>query len=116
MFSRVTHVTGVGRSLKSKKLTPRFIDPYQIFKRIEVVAYRVTLPQSLSNMYNVFHVSQLQKYILDLSHIIQMDDVQVMYNLIVEALPIRIVDREVKRLRGKEIALVKVVWGGPVGV
>lgn len=44
-----------------------------------------------------------------------MDDVNVRDNLIMEVLPLRIVDREVKQLRGKEIALVKVVWGGPVG-
>lgn len=42
-----------------------------------------------------------------------MDDVQVRENLTVEALPIRIEDREVKQLRGKNIALVKMVWRGP---
>ena len=31
----------------------------------------------------------------------------------VETSPMRIVDREIKQLRGKDIALVKVVWGGP---
>jgi len=41
-----------------------------------------------------------------------MDEVQVRYNLTVEALPLRMEDREVKNLRGKEIALVKVTWGG----
>jgi len=34
VFLRVTHVTGVGRALKSKKLTPRFIGQYQILERI----------------------------------------------------------------------------------
>ena len=46
---------------------------------------------------------------------VQIDDVQVRDNLTVEVLPIRVEDREVKILRGKEIALVKVVWGGPAG-
>lgn len=36
-------------------------------------------------------------------------------NLIVETSPLKIKDREVKHLRGKEIILVKVVWGGPAG-
>ena len=44
-----------------------------------------------------------------------MDDVYVRDNLTVEALPLRIEGREVKQLRGKDIALVKVLWGGPAG-
>ena len=64
-------------------------------------------------MHDVFHVSQLRRYIPDPSHVIQIDDVQVRDNLTVETLPMRIEDREVKQLRGKEIALVKVAWGGP---
>ncbi|XP_050915563.1 uncharacterized protein LOC127130634 [Lathyrus oleraceus] len=115
VFLRITVVTGVGRTLKSKKLTPRFIGPYQISQHIGVIAYGVALLPSLSNLHAVFHVSQLRKYIPDPSHIIQMDDVQVQDNLIMEVLPVRIEDREVKQLRGKEIVLVKVVWRGPVG-
>jgi hypothetical protein len=115
VFLRVTPVTGIGRALKSKKLTPRFIGPYQITKKVGEVAYRVALPPSLSNLHEVFHVSQLRKYVHDPSHIIQMDELQVRDNLTVEALPLRIEDREIKVLRGKEIALVKVIWGGPAG-
>ncbi|XP_058726068.1 uncharacterized protein LOC131597384 [Vicia villosa] len=115
VFLRVTPVTGVGRALKSKKLTPRFIGPYQISGKVGNVAYRVALPPNLSNLHDVFHVSQLRKYIPDSSHEIRMDDVQVRDNLTVETKPVRIVDREMKILRGKEIALVKVVWLGAAG-
>ncbi|XP_050917838.1 uncharacterized protein LOC127135065 [Lathyrus oleraceus] len=113
VFLRVTPVTGVGRVLKSRKLTSRFIGPYQIFEKVGDVAYRITLPPSLANLHYVFHVSQLRRYIVDPSHIVQLDDVKVRDNLTVETLPMRIEDREVKQIRGKEIALVKVVWGGP---
>ncbi|XP_050919287.1 uncharacterized protein LOC127136810 [Lathyrus oleraceus] len=89
VFLRVTSVTSVGCVLKSKKLVLHFIGLFQIL--------------------------QMRKYILDLTHVIQFDGVQVRENLTVETLPLRIEDREVKHLRGKEIASVKVVWGGPVG-
>jgi len=112
VFLRVTPVTGVGRALKSRKLTPRFIGPNQISERVGAVAYRVSLPPHLSNLHDVFHVSQLRKYVSDPSHVIPRDDVQVRDNLTVETLPVRIKGREVKKLRGKEIPLVKVVWGG----
>ncbi|MCI83247.1 cytochrome P450, partial [Trifolium medium] len=41
--------------------------------------------------------------------------VQVRDDLIVETVPLRIEGREVKRPRNKEIASVKMVWGGPIG-
>jgi len=108
-------VTGVWRALKSKKLTRRFIGPYQISERIGPVAYRMGLPPHLSNLHDVFHVLQLRKYVPDPSHVISRDDVQVRDNLTVETLLMRNEGREGKTLRGKEIPLVKVVSGGATG-
>ncbi|XP_058774792.1 protein argonaute 8-like [Vicia villosa] len=88
---------------------------YQISDRVGKVVYRVALPSNLANLHDVFHVSQLRKYVSDPSHVIQIDDVQVRDNLTVEMMPVRIVDREMKVLRGKEFALVKVVWLGAAG-
>ncbi|GAU48050.1 hypothetical protein TSUD_404850 [Trifolium subterraneum] len=115
VFLRVTSTTGVGRALKSKKLTSKFIGPYQISERIGKVAYRIALPITLSNLHDVFHVSQLRKYVSDPSHVIESDDIQVKDNLTIETIPLRVEGREVKKLRNKEIASVKVIWGGPAG-
>ena len=112
VFVKVNPWTGVGRALKSRKLTSRFIGPYQILKRIGEVAYQIALPPHLANLHNVFHVSQLRKYIVDSSHIIQPDEIQLKENLTYETIPLRIEDKRVKKLRGKDIPLVKVVWGG----
>ncbi|RZB70594.1 hypothetical protein D0Y65_035533 [Glycine soja] len=79
------------------------------FERVGPVAYQIALPPSLSNLHNVFHVSQLRKYIHDPSHMVELDDVQVRENLTYETLPLRIEDRRTKHLRGKEIPLVKVI-------
>ncbi|XP_050890439.1 uncharacterized protein LOC127095850 [Lathyrus oleraceus] len=79
------------------------------------VAYHIALPPLLDNLHDVFHVSQMRRYILNLSRVIQVDDVHVRDNLTIEASPIQIEGREVKQLRGKEITLVKVAWGGPSG-
>jgi hypothetical protein len=115
VFLRVTSTTGVGRALKSRKLTSKFIESFEILKRVGKVAYRIALPPSLANLHDVFHVSQLRKYVSDPTHVIETDNVQVRDDLTVESLPLRIEGREVKRLRNKEIASVKVVWGGPAG-
>ncbi|XP_014618129.1 uncharacterized protein LOC114371392 [Glycine soja] len=84
-------------------------------RRVGPVAYQVALPPSLSNLHSVFHISQLSKYVHDPSHMIELDNVQVKENLTYETQPLRIDDRMVKQLRGKEIPLVKVVWGSASG-
>ncbi|XP_073222472.1 uncharacterized protein [Cicer arietinum] len=115
VFLRVTPTTGVGRALKSKKLTPKFIGPYQILRRVGPVAYQIALPPNLANLHDVFHVSQLRKYIADPSHIIAPDDIQLKENFTFEVPPISIADRTTKHLRGKEIPLVKVIWNQTTG-
>jgi len=44
MFLRVTRTTGVERALRSRKLSPKFLGPYQISRRIGPVAYEIDLP------------------------------------------------------------------------
>nr|KYP34488.1 Retrotransposable element Tf2 [Cajanus cajan] len=115
VFLKVTPTTGIGRVMKSKKLTPRFIGPYQILRKIGPVAYQISLPPFLSNLHNVFHVSQLRKYISDPSHVIMPDTVQLKDNLTFETMPVQITDRRIKQLRGKQISLVKVIWNDVTG-
>jgi len=103
MFLKVTPTVGIGRALKSRKLTPRFIGPYQIMRRIGQVAHEIALPPHLANLHNVFHVSQLRKYVADPTHVLEQDDVQVRENLTLGVEPVRILDSQVKQLRGKEI-------------
>ncbi|WMV08267.1 hypothetical protein MTR67_001652 [Solanum verrucosum] len=101
---------GVMRFGKKGKLSPHYIRPYKIIRRIGQVAYDLKLPQELPTIHPVFHVSMLQKYIGDLSHITPIEDVQVTGDLIYEEVPIAILDRQVRKLRNKEIASHKVLW------
>jgi len=110
VFFRVTPTVGIGRAIKSRKLTPRFVGPYQILRRIGVVAYEIALPLHLANLHNVFHVSQLRKYIADPSHVLESDDTQIREDLTINTGPVRILDSQVKKLRGKEIKTMKVIW------
>jgi len=74
------------------------------------VAYGIALPPHFANRHNVFHVSQLRKYVTDPTHVLEQDDVQVRENLTLGVGPVRILDSQVKQLRGKEIRTVKVLW------
>jgi len=103
VYLKITPTTGIGRAIKSKKLTPRFIGPYQILRKIGPVAYQISLPPILSNLHNVFHVSQIRKYVSDPSHIIMPDTIQLKDNLTFETMLVHIIGKRIKQLRGKQI-------------
>jgi hypothetical protein len=42
-------------------LAPRYVGPFKVLKRRGEVAYQLELPESLSGVHDVFHVSQLKK-------------------------------------------------------
>ena len=62
---------------KKGKLSPRFNSPYEVLKRIRPMAYRLALPLELAKLHDVFHVSILQRYRLDESHILPVQEVKV---------------------------------------
>jgi hypothetical protein len=43
------------------KLSPRYIGPFLIFRRVGEMAYQLELPDNLTDVHNVFHVSQSKK-------------------------------------------------------
>ncbi|XP_057745125.1 uncharacterized protein LOC130962993 [Arachis stenosperma] len=74
----------------------------RILERAGPVAYRMALPPHLSNLHNMFHVSQLSKYTPDASHVLEPETVQLREDLTLLVAPVRIDNTSIKRLRGKE--------------
>jgi hypothetical protein len=61
VYLKVSPIKGVHRFEVYGKLAPRYVGPYKILARLGPVAYRIQLPDILSAVHNVFHVSQLKK-------------------------------------------------------
>ena len=61
-------------------------------------------------MHPVFHVSMLKIYHGDGNYIIRWDSVLLDENLTYEEEPVVILDREIRKLRSREIASIKVPW------
>ena len=70
MFLKISPTKCVMRFGRCGKLSPRYIGPYRITKRVCEVAYRLALPLELSTVHDVFHVSRLRKCLTDVSQVI----------------------------------------------
>jgi hypothetical protein len=110
VFLRVSPMKGVKRFGIKGKLSPKYIGPYEIVERIGEVAYKLELPSTMGKAHDVFHVSQLRKYVSDPSHVVRSEVLNLEPDLTYEERPVRILDRKEKRLRNKIIPLVKVLW------
>ena len=92
-FLKVSTWKVVLRFGRQEKLSPRYIGPYKIIERIEPLAYRLVLPEELSSIYIVFHVSMLQWHRSDPSHIVQEPKREVFETLTYVEEPMEILDR-----------------------
>ena len=110
VFLKVSPWKKILRFGRKGKLSPRFIGPYEVTERVGPVAYRLALPPELEKIHNVFHVSMLRRYRSDPSHIVSPTEIEVRPDMTYEEEPIKILAREVKQLRNKSVALVKVLW------
>lgn len=63
VYLRVTPMKGIKRFQTRGKLAPRFIGPFLVMSRVGTVAYQLELPPELSDVHNMFHVSQLTRCI-----------------------------------------------------
>ncbi|GKC43799.1 putative reverse transcriptase domain-containing protein [Tanacetum coccineum] len=95
---------------KRGKLNPRYIGPFKILERIGLVAYKLKLPEELSNVHSTFHVSNLKKCLSDESLVIPMKELRLDDKLNFMEEPVEIMDREVKQLKQSRIPIVKVRW------
>jgi hypothetical protein len=63
VYLKVSLMRGMKRFKVKGKLSPHYIGPFKILERKCEVAYQLELPNSLSDVHDVFHVSQLKKYL-----------------------------------------------------
>jgi hypothetical protein len=101
---------GVSRFGVKGKLAPWYIGPFPILEQCGLVAYRLQLPETLSEVHNVFHVSQLKKCLRVPDRTIEVMDVALEPNLTYLEHPIRVLDQKDRTTRRKTLKFYKIQW------
>jgi hypothetical protein len=114
-YLRVSPLRGVKRFGVKGKLAPRFVGPFKILARKGEDAYQLELPESLSAVHNVFHVSQLKKCHPEMAKTplrdtIPLEEVQLESDLTYEEKPIKILETAERVTCTKTIKFCKVQW------
>ena len=110
VFLKVSPMKGVMRFGKKEKLSPRYVGPYKILKRIGKVADELELTAELAAVHPVFHISLWKKCVGDPASVVPLESVTVKDSLSYEDVAVEILDRQDKRMRNKEIASAKILW------
>src|SRR3954464_4748535 len=97
VYLRVSPLRGIKRFGIRGKLAPRFIGPSKVLSRKGEVAYEIELPEVLSAVHNVFHVSQLKKCHPEmaetpLNDTVPLEEVHLESDLTYEEKPIKILE------------------------
>jgi hypothetical protein len=110
VYLKVSPFKGTRRFRVKGKLAPRFVGPFLITKRIGMVAYQLDLPQSLSTVHNVFHISQLKKCLRVPTDAIDLESLKLQAGLTYEEHPIAILDHVERKVKRSMLKFVKVQW------
>lgn len=74
------------------------------------MVYQLALTPELFAIYDVFHISMLKRFVLEPTHHIKLENLEVNNDLTYEERPIIIFRRKIKTLRNRDIPLVLVQW------
>ena len=114
-YLRVSPLRGTKHFGVKGKLAPRFVGPYRVLERMGEVAYKLELPEGLSGVHDVFHVSQLKKCHAEMAEIplrdtVPLEAIQLDSDLTYEEKPVKILEYASRVTRSKVIKFCKVQW------
>jgi hypothetical protein len=90
IYLKVSPMRGLHRFKVRGKLAPRLIGPLKILEKRGEVSYQLELPPQLSDMHDVFHVSQLKKCLRVPKEQLPMEDLNAKEDLSYQEYPVKI--------------------------
>ena len=110
MYLKVAPIRGTRRFQIRGKLAPRYIGPFKINEKVGAVAYRLELPPEMSDIHDVFHVSQLKKCLRVPEEQVPLEAMDLQPDLQYQERPIRILDTASRKTRTSETRICRVQW------
>ncbi|GKB82684.1 hypothetical protein Tco_0949579, partial [Tanacetum coccineum] len=100
---------------KRGNLKPTYVGPFKVLEKVGAVAYKLEILQELSRVHNTLHVSYLKKCYADEPLAVPLNGLHIDDKLYFVKEPVKIMDREVKRLKQSRILIIKVRWNSRRG-
>jgi hypothetical protein len=110
VYLKVSPMKGVLRFGVKGKLAPRYIGPFPVLEQYGPVAYRLQLPETLSAVHIVFHVSQFKKCLRVPDRTIEVTDAVLEPDLTYSEHPIHVLDQKDRITRRKTLKFYKIHW------
>jgi hypothetical protein len=101
---------GLRRFKIQGKLTPRYNGPFKILEQRGEVVYQLDLPSQLSDVHDVFHVSQLRKWLRVSEEQIPLEELTVDEDLTYQEYLVKILDSSEKVTQNNRYKMCKVQW------
>jgi hypothetical protein len=110
LYLKVSPMRGLRHFKVRGKLTPRFIGPRKILEKRGEVAYQLELLPQLSDVHDIFHLSQLKKCLHVPEEQFRMEDLDAKEDLSYQEYPVKILETSERVTRNKKISMCKVQW------
>ena len=108
VYLKVSPMKGIKWFNVKGKLAPRYIGPFKVLERKGEVAYQLELPESLSGIHDVFHVSQLKKCLRVPEEQIPLEELNMKEDLTYKEYPVKILEIAERVTQSNVIKMCKV--------
>ena len=115
VYLKVSPLKGMQRFQLKGKLAPRYVGPFQVLSRRGEVSYQLELPEEMSAVHDVFHISLLRKWLevpekTEVFKNIDHRSVDINKDLTYREVPIRILEEALRTTRTRSIKFLKIQW------